>query len=92
MRTTKLSTLVTLGALLVGGSAMAQDNSVVTAPRMMHEQTGKALNGLPIERLAISYEVGYSDLNLARKSLSCSLLLDCWDIWPGSKATLLALS
>jgi UrcA family protein len=59
--------------MLGSSAAMAQSDTgvTVTAPRMTHEKTNQMSNdglGLPVERMAISYDVGYGDLNLRRKA------------------------
>ena len=61
--------LATLACLAVSGSAVAQQMSevVVEAPHMEKTTQPGAL-GLKMPAMAISYRVGYSDLNLATHS------------------------
>jgi len=84
MRTTASllrSTILSAAAVVAFGAisvpVMAQDDydsgSAVTvvAPRITHERTGQINNdglGLPVERMSVSYDVDYSDLNMSRRS------------------------
>ena len=60
--------LAGLSLMSIGGAAMAQPEEItVVAPRDIDQkQVGRSYTGTPIQEISVSYEIGYSDLDLKK--------------------------
>jgi len=62
-------TLAGIGLAILAGPATAQptEEITITAPRVVHEQVGRSPStGAPIERISLTRQVDYSDLDLTK--------------------------
>jgi UrcA family protein len=67
--------LFALGSVLIGGAVFAEEISqvTVTASRPTAKVVGFTTRGVPIQEVAVSFKLGYSDLNLATHSGAVAL-------------------